>query len=154
MSRGDHIYVERLGGLYAHHGIDCGDDTVIHYMGPNAMRSRVRRSELDAFHQGAAVRVREYGDLRSPLDGVDPRYLTSRFVDALHGRRLVGQVDTSPDAVVARAESRLGEAGFDFVFQNCEHFATWCRTGISRSRQAEAVLWPLGGWLPPESLFR
>ena len=31
MARGDHIYVNRVGGIYNHHGIDCGDDSVIHY---------------------------------------------------------------------------------------------------------------------------
>lgn len=34
-----------------------------------------------------------------------------------------------------RAESRLGEFAFDLVFNNCEHFATWCKTGISNSDQ-------------------
>lgn len=29
MQKGDHLYVSR--GLYTHHGIDCGDGTVIHY---------------------------------------------------------------------------------------------------------------------------
>ncbi|HRT20579.1 MAG TPA: lecithin retinol acyltransferase family protein, partial [Candidatus Hydrogenedentes bacterium] len=31
MARGDHIKVRRF--LYSHHGIDCGDGTVIHYTG-------------------------------------------------------------------------------------------------------------------------
>ena len=29
MDKGDHIFVYRRG--YSHHGIDCGDGTVIHY---------------------------------------------------------------------------------------------------------------------------
>src|SRR5436190_1893564 len=59
--------------------------------------------------------------------------------------------DTSPDAVVARAESRLGELGFDMWLNNCEHFATWCRTGISNSAQVDGLwrmaLGPMGYWL-------
>ena len=35
MARGDQIYVMRplinMDGVYEHHGIDCGDGTVIHY---------------------------------------------------------------------------------------------------------------------------
>ena len=50
-----------------------------------------------------------------------------------------GPPDLSADAVMARAESRLGEDHFDFVFNNCEHFATWCKTGISGSDQVEAL---------------
>ena len=25
MARGDHLYVDRMGGVYSHHGINCGD---------------------------------------------------------------------------------------------------------------------------------
>ena len=40
-----------------------------------------------------------------------------------------------PETVVARAESRLGENKYNFLFNNCEHFAYWCKTGISDSPQ-------------------
>ncbi|MFV0278954.1 MAG: lecithin retinol acyltransferase family protein, partial [Parahaliea sp.] len=29
MAAGDHIYAHRVGGVYAHHGIDCGNGNVI-----------------------------------------------------------------------------------------------------------------------------
>lgn len=34
-----------------------------------------------------------------------------------------------PDVVIDRAESRLGEQRYDLFFNNCEHFADWCKTG-------------------------
>jgi hypothetical protein len=40
-----------------------------------------------------------------------------------------------PDTVVRRAESRLGEKRYNLLFNNCEHFATWCKTGVSSSQQ-------------------
>lgn len=40
-----------------------------------------------------------------------------------------------PDTVIRRAESRLGEQKYNLLFNNCEHFATWCKTGISYSQQ-------------------
>ncbi|MDJ0690323.1 MAG: lecithin retinol acyltransferase family protein [Xenococcaceae cyanobacterium MO_188.B32] len=40
-----------------------------------------------------------------------------------------------PEVVVERAESRLGEDKYNLLFNNCEHFATWCKTGISESKQ-------------------
>lgn len=40
-----------------------------------------------------------------------------------------------PEAVVHRAESRLGEQRYNLIFNNCEHFATWCKTGVNHSRQ-------------------
>jgi hypothetical protein len=41
----------------------------------------------------------------------------------------------SPDEVVARAQSRLGEKGYDITDLNPEHFATWCVTGSAFSKQ-------------------
>jgi hypothetical protein len=49
---------------------------------------------------------------------------------------LVRQSDPYPsDLVVQRAESRLGERQYDLLQNNCEHFANWCTTGRSESRQ-------------------
>jgi hypothetical protein len=41
----------------------------------------------------------------------------------------------APDVVMERAESRLGERQYDLLFNNCEHFATWCKTGRRESAQ-------------------
>ncbi|MEY2832943.1 MAG: hypothetical protein RLZZ574_2202 [Cyanobacteriota bacterium] len=40
-----------------------------------------------------------------------------------------------PDVVVERAKSRLGERDYNLLSNNCEHFASWCKTGISDSKQ-------------------
>ncbi len=40
-----------------------------------------------------------------------------------------------PDVVIKRAMSRIGENKYNLLFNNCEHFATWCKTGISESKQ-------------------
>lgn len=42
-----------------------------------------------------------------------------------------------PDVVVRRAFSRLGENKYNLLYNNCEHFATWCKTGISESQQVK-----------------
>lgn len=39
----------------------------------------------------------------------------------------------------SRAISRLGEAEYDLVFNNCEHFANWCCTGNEKSEQVNTV---------------
>lgn len=45
-----------------------------------------------------------------------------------------------PDVVVARAKSRLGENNYNLLSNNCEHFACWCKTGISDSKQIRNYL--------------
>ena len=41
--------------------------------------------------------------------------------------------------VVCNAKSRLGERKYDLATNNCEHFATWCKTCISSSEQGKMV---------------
>jgi hypothetical protein len=60
MARGDHIYVQRLGGVYSHHGIDCGDGTVIHLTAFRRGAPGVERIALDQFAEGGEVKVRDY----------------------------------------------------------------------------------------------
>ncbi len=121
MARGDQIYVYRpwlgWGSAYEHHGIDCGDGTVIHYSkregttdtAPPDLRlwqtATVRRVPLAEFSHGKPVYVKRY---------------PTRFIG---------------EEVVRRAESRLGEQRYNLLFENCEHFATWCATGVSDSEQ-------------------
>jgi hypothetical protein len=106
MARGDQIYVWRpffnLQGLYEHHGIDCGDGTVIHYRKPS---ETIERTSLATFSQGNKVYVKQY---------------PTSFL---------------PDAVIQRAQTRLGERKYNLLFNNCEHFATWCKIGFSDSQQ-------------------
>lgn len=57
-----------------------------------------------------------------------------------------------PDVVVQRAKSRLGERKYDLLFHNCEHFATWCKTGISYSQQVRDFI-PAISNLNPGDLY-
>jgi hypothetical protein len=104
MSSGDHIYVRRRR-RYSHHGIDCGDGTVIHYVGAWGTVRRVERTSLNSFAQGSEILVRPYRR-RLPID-----------------------------EIVENAESRLGTQGYHLVRNNCEHFATWASTGSAASSQ-------------------
>ncbi len=58
-----------------------------------------------------------------------------------------------PDVVIHRAESRLGEREYNLLFNNCEHFATWCKTGISESQQIKDVL-PIISRINVEELYQ
>ncbi len=42
-----------------------------------------------------------------------------------------------PGVTLRRAMGRLGEQRYNLLFNNCEHFAIWCKTGRHRSAQVE-----------------
>ena len=58
-----------------------------------------------------------------------------------------------PDVVIHRAESRLGEKRYNLLFNNCEHFATWCKTGVSESQQIKDIL-PIVSRINVEELYQ
>ena len=55
--------------------------------------------------------------------------------------RVINYVEESPQGVtLRRAMGRLGEQDYNLLFNNCEHFAVWCKTGQHRSGQVERAL--------------
>lgn len=106
---GDHVYVQRVG--YTHHGVEVADGMVIHFTGTpsNKLGATIRRETLAVFKGSGMVEVRRY----------DTRL--------------------EPAVVVERAESKLGQSGYNLYANNCEHFARWCVTGDHKSSQSNAV---------------
>ena len=71
--------------------------------------------------------------------------------------RVINYVKASPQGVtLRRAMGRLGEQDYNLLFNNCEHFATWCKTGRHRSGQVDSVLERARHWsgLMPSALMR
>jgi hypothetical protein len=148
MARGDHVYVSRYGGIYSHHGIDCGDGQIIHFGAPNwRARRNISQVSLADFARGDDILVRDYsrffqamedkvGIMHDPLKtaGVE----LNKFLDSVRGHSVV-DIDHSSDAVIERAKNRIGEKNFHVLFNNCEHFASWCVTGISNSEQITRI---------------
>ena len=54
---------------------------------------------------------------------------------------VLNHANASPAGVtLRRAMGRLGEQNYNLLFNNCEHFATWCKTGRHRSEQVDSVI--------------
>ena len=71
--------------------------------------------------------------------------------------RVISHPEASPVGVtLRRAMGRLGEQDYNLLFNNCEHFATWCKTGRHRSNQVNSVLERARNWsgLMPSALMR
>ncbi len=104
MAKADHIFVSH--GIYTHHGIDCGDGSVVHL---SRASGEIGRIDIDQFLSRRSLRV-----------------------------QLWAAAD-DPEVVLQRATSRLGERGYNLFSNNCEHFASWCKTGVARSSQVSRV---------------
>lgn len=110
MARGDHIKVWR--SFYWHHGIDCGDGTVVHLSGEptRPFDAVVRCVAREEFLRGGEARVVPH---REPLP-----------------------IETA----VARALGCLGQRGYSVVWNNCEHFVRWCVVGRHESKQVRSAI--------------
>lgn len=118
--KGDHIRVQRMNGLYAHHGIYVSDEEVIHFTGKDDdsildwSKPEVIQTDLAYFLKGGILEVKEYTD--------------EEFADLY-----------SPEQIVTYARAYLGDKGYNLIFNNCEHFANVCTLGRFRSYQVEKV---------------
>ena len=71
--------------------------------------------------------------------------------------QVINHPEASPVGVtLRRAMGRLGEQDYNLLFNNCEHFATWCKTGRHRSGQVDSVLERARNWsgLMPSALMK
>lgn len=147
---GDIIGVTRSAAmnLYDHYAVYMGDQQVIHYSGP-----------MKDF--GKDVSVRE-ASLNEFIENDDGNLFVLFFQDAQHAPKKIYRRSNlflgesvilnqliyasgekfelySPDVTMARAKSRVGEKAYDLINNNCEHFALWCKTGVSTSFQVREV---------------
>ena len=88
-------------------------------------------------------------------DGTVAHYLEGREIlrsaldDFSQGQpvSVVPHAQCSPQGVtLRRAMSRIGEQNYNLLFNNCEHFATWCKTGRHHSAQVNSVIDKARSW--------
>lgn len=96
---------------YRHYGIDMGDGTAVHF------RGSLHYIQADASIQRTTIQ--EFGKC--------DRIVIARDV----------RCTFPPDEIVCRAESMVGTdfGGYNFLSNNCEHFANWCACGRRISQQ-------------------
>jgi hypothetical protein len=113
---GDHIYVKRTRRLYVHHGIYMGDGRVIHFTGSVREKKdpKVQETDLSGFLKGGVLRRREYGE-RLPAS-----------------------------ETVTIAKNQLSDSRYSMLWNNCEHFATYCASGKRKSWQVRRAFSGLG----------
>jgi hypothetical protein len=104
---GAHLISPR--SAYAHHGIYVGSGSVIHYAGwaNNRETGPVEETDLQTFTQGRGLRIAQHRNADSPQN------------------------------ILERARSRVGEQAYSVFANNCEHFCNWCVTGDHQSSQID-----------------
>ncbi len=138
---GDIIKVKRIG--YWHVGVYIGHEEVIHFSSLDSDTSpknnKIIKTSLEQFLRGQKrLEKVKFPSPDAPPVSTKDDPLEFFFKDFLF---------YNPDyklypahEVVERAKSRLGEAQYDLKSNNCEHFAIWCKTGISQSKQIDLLI--------------
>lgn len=154
--RGDVLEVSRTH--FTHYGIYLGDNRVAHLM-PDillALTSDKERTQKVVSNKRllpgvickvASIRVDTVEDFAYGAD-----ILVNHLDETLKKKSLLNE------EVARRAEQQLGLTPYSLLWNNCEHFVTYCRYGSPISPQAEKVGetcrswgWDLGAFLisPP-----
>eukprot|EP00005_Dracoamoeba_jomungandri_P001221 CAMPEP_0174251202 /NCGR_PEP_ID=MMETSP0439-20130205/1105_1 /TAXON_ID=0 /ORGANISM="Stereomyxa ramosa, Strain Chinc5" /LENGTH=208 /DNA_ID=CAMNT_0015331463 /DNA_START=13 /DNA_END=639 /DNA_ORIENTATION=+ len=107
---GDHIYCWRYL-TFKHHGVYVGDDRVVHFTKNIQGAFDVQETSLDSFLCGGSLYIKKY-KRKSVLP-------TKRVVK--NARVLVG----------------CFQGTYDVFCFNCEHVASWCKTGKLKCEQLE-----------------
>ncbi|ADR35079.1 hypothetical protein Sulku_2419 [Sulfuricurvum kujiense DSM 16994] len=108
---GDHLVSSR--GVYTHHGIYVGQNTVIHYSGlaDGLQTGPIEKVSIEKFQGNGDLKIKPHPH-------------------AMHN----GQ------KAKARALSRLGEDAYSLTGNNCEHFVNWCIDDEHKSNQVDTVV--------------
>lgn len=154
---GDHIYAYRLYGFYSHHGIYVGGGYVIHYTStenkgailslsggapetmPPCPKCGYRKNTGRGVIKTCLDCFRKHGEKLHSIHYF--MYGAPRWGHLLKnpGTCSILSCDKTPEQVIEVASKLLGSNEFGVyhvITNNCEHFATYCKTGVTASEQA------------------
>ena len=127
-------------GSYQHFGVFAieGSERVVY-----EFRSESKETLIE-FVTGSKKRI-----VKTKFDDFKRRYKDSFELKRCHYLN-----ESHPEEVVKRAEEKLGHSEYNLLFNNCETFATWAKTGTGISVQVcemiEKVLNSIGKGLVPD----
>lgn len=153
---GDVIGVHRARGVYDHYGVYESKDCVYEYAAYEG-----DFGAADIHTTTLANFIRDSGNcfiLTFPEEHGTPGKVDIPAITGTAGMGMTGGVLKSfsealasfrentpyhlytPEETIQRARSRLNEAQYNLITNNCEHFAIWCKTGIHESHQVDALI--------------
>ena len=137
-------------GLLEHYGIYAGANKVIHYdIDPSDhYKICIHQADMEEFLNGSLVySICEFPKVYGrPTEEIPFAEFRKKFAHPEKAQTLWDVLKISnyhlytPEETVIRARERIGETQYSLWTNNCEHFAIWCKTGISESHQIEDLL--------------
>lgn len=131
LRKGDMVEFERR--LYSHWGVYIGNQDIVHLTGEGDGIS----GQFASKHV-FTISGKRFNKARAVKDNfwavaADSIATQNNYLDRT-------RTPYSPNKIAKRASSMLGEIGYNALWHNCEHFATYCRYGKKMSKQALVVL--------------
>ncbi|KAL8562986.1 hypothetical protein ACOMHN_004678 [Nucella lapillus] len=121
-------------GVYSHWAVYIGEGEVAHLAGDD---DDGINGKVDSTHLFTICGQ----NFRKAFVKVDRFLEVAGRSKAIRNNRKDKQFEPLPaDHIVGNALMKLGEVGYNVLYQNCEHFASWCRYGEGKSDQADKVL--------------
>jgi len=126
LKHGDHLRTKGAFGFssMSHHAIYVGEDHIVHFTGgsdSDVSLQAKQRASIKREHINVIVSLANQNGVQLEV--------VSRPSNAL-----------DREVIVQRALSRVGDKGYNLILSNCEHFAQWCVTGITRSDQVLSAM--------------
>lgn len=101
--------------LYKHYGIEIENKQVIHFVGTSYLtrkKSEIEKTTIKEFSRNGKIKI------------------VNKYKKKF-----------SNEEIVKRAKTKLNTnfGGYSIKTNNCEHFATWCATGVKQSNQSDIL---------------
>lgn len=117
--KGDMVRV-KLGMIY-HYGVFVSEDEIIQFGLAPLLRQDVKVCDIEVCASDVDV------------------FLAGGFLEVAEFDKAESKKHRKPDEVVDVARARIGERGYSILYNNCEHFAYECVTGIKYCSQTDMV---------------
>lgn len=121
---GDHIRIFRVSELitYYHHGIYISENEVIHFT---------------SFSEDASItNTSEFKIMNTPFKGKYGFLRNSEFNYEIRKYSMLEKIPKNKvSVIIEKAKSKIGESGYNFLTNNCEHFAYDCTHNMKISTQ-------------------
>lgn len=129
---GDLVEIKRGVG-YAHWGVYIGDEQIIHLWADEddgLTNLETQHLFTPSGHRFDKAKIRK--DSFWKVVGDDLAYKNNDKDSKWQ--------PLTPGEIIHNALEKIGTVGYSILYENCEHFAKWCRYGIAKSDQADNVL--------------